>query len=311
MISEFAKSQNLEIMVINIQAFNSEDNIINNERDNSTVSPMQLIAQTNPIVIVDEPQSTSNSEKAKKAIAKFNPMVQLDYSATHTEPINTMFSLNAVEAYNRKLVKQIEVASVTPEGFFNHPYVVLKGFSGGKTIQAKLEVHTRNRNGDIQTKVINVKNGQNLQLLTGNDIYDDNFTIDVINREKGKEYVSFLNGQFVTYDESINHFPETEIKRLQIRRTITEHLDKEKKLNKQGLKVLSLFFIDKVEKYRVYTDEETEHGEYAKIFEEEYKNLIKLPQYRDLFQDEIKDLDRHVSEVHNGYFAKDKCYYER
>ncbi len=306
MISEFAKSQNLEIMVINIQAFNSEDNIINNERDNSTVSPMQLIAQTNPIVIVDEPQSTSNSEKAKKAIAKFNPMVQLDYSATHTEPINTMFSLNAVEAYNRKLVKQIEVASVTPEGFFNHPYVVLKGFSGGKTIQAKLEVHTRNRNGDIQTKVINVKNGQNLQLLTGNDIYDDNFTIDVINREKGKEYVSFLNGQFVTYDESINHFPETEIKRLQIRRTITEHLDKEKKLNKQGLKVLSLFFIDKVEKYRVYTDEETEHGEYAKIFEEEYKNLIKLPQYRDLFQDEIKDLDRHVSEVHNGYFAKDK-----
>lgn len=305
-ILNFAKSQNLEIMVINIQAFNSEDRLINQENDKTSVKPIDLIAQTNPIVIVDEPQSTSNTDKAKGAIEKFKPLAQFDFSATHTQPINLMFKLGPAEAYNRKLVKQIEVASITPEGFFNHPYVKLIGFSGSKNVKAKLELHIKNAKGIIQSKVITVSQGDNIELLTSNEVYRDNFIVESFSREKGKEYVRFLNGQYVTFEESINNFPGLEIRRLQIRRTIQEHLDKEKKLNKQGLKVLSLFFIDKVENYRVYTENGSEHGEYARIFEEEYKNLIKSPEYRDLFADEIQDIDRHVSEVHNGYFAKDK-----
>src|SRR5690606_17998685 len=123
---------------------------------------------------------------------------------------------------------------------------------------------------------------------------------------KGNEYVTFLNGQFVTKEESINSYPQHEIRRLQIRRTIEEHLDKEKKLNKQGLKVLTLFFIDKVANYRIYDEDQTLLGPYGQIFEEEYKKLIRNPKYRDFFQDEIQDIDRHVSEVHDGYFAQDK-----
>src|SRR5690554_6570789 len=307
-ILNFAKSQNLEIMVINIQAFNSEDRLINQENDKTSIKPIDLIAQTNPVIIVDEPQSTSSTDKAKEAIKKFNPLAQFDYSATHlkSELINLMFKLGPAEAYNRKLVKQIEVASITPEGFYNHPYVKLEGFSGRKNVKARLELHVKNSKGIIQPKVLRVDQGENMELLTNNDVYRDNFIIESFSREKGREYVKFLNGQYVTYEESINNFPGHEIRRLQIRRTIQEHLDKEKKLNKQGLKVLSLFFIDKVENYRVYTDNGSEHGEYARIFEEEYKNLAQSPEYRDLFEDEITDIDRHVSEVHNGYFAKDR-----
>ncbi len=305
-ILNFAKSQNLEIMVINIQAFNSEDRLINQENDKTSIKPIDLIAQTKPIIIVDEPQSTSNTDKAKEAIKKFNPLAQFDYSATHRDIINLMFKLDAVEAYNRQLVKQIEVASIVPEGFYNHPYVKLIGFSGKTNVRAKLEVHIKNNNGSVQPKEILVSQGDNLELLTDNEVYRDNFTVERFSREKGKEYLKFLNGKSVTFEEAIHNFPTDEIRRLQIRRTIQEHLDKEKKLNKQGLKVLSLFFIDKVENYRVYTENGGEHGAYAKIFEEEYKSLIKSPEYRDLFADEIKDIDRHVSEVHNGYFAKDK-----
>lgn len=306
MIVDFARSPHLQIMIINIQAFNTEDRLINQANDRTSMAPMDLIAETNPIVIVDEPQSTSNTQKAKEAIAEFHPLAQFNYSATHRELINLMYRLDAVEAYHRKLVKQIEVASIQPEGFYNEPYVALDSVSSTSTqVSAKIEVHSL-VSGSIKTKVETVKAGDNLELLTSNGVYRDNFIVETINAEKGNEYVTFLNGQFVTKEESINSYPQHEIRRLQIRRTIEEHLDKEKKLNKQGLKVLTLFFIDTVANYRIYDEDQTLLGPYGQIFEEEYKKLIRNPKYRDMFQDEIRDIDRHVSEVHDGYFAQDK-----
>lgn len=305
-VYSFATSSQLEIMVINIQSFNSEKNLIRQANDKTSLSPLQLIQETNPIVIVDEPQSANNSENARESIRKLNPLAIVNYSATHKRLVNLLYRLDAVEAYQQKLVKQIEVASVVPEGFDTEPYVKLIKVSGRKNLKARVEVFVRER-GAVRKKEIDIKYPDSLELLTSNDIYRDNWHVTDIGPAKGKEYVEFMNGRVVTIDEPISSFPIKDIRRFQIRQTIQEHLDKEKRLNKRGLKVLSLFFVDRVDNYREYDEEgNASLGVFAKMFEEEYEKLIQSPRYRDLFGDELKDLDRHVSEVHDGYFSKDR-----
>lgn len=307
-IQNFARSQNIEIMVINIQAFNAEENIINKQRDTTGVAPIELIAATNPIIIVDEPQSTSNTALAKKAIAKLNPLAIFNYSATFREDQkpNMMYRLNAADAYDQKLVKQIEVASVVPRNFYNQPYVRMTDFKATKTtVTAKVELHAI-QNNNIVAKVFALRQNDDLHSLTNNDVYRDNFIVTEIGNSDNP-FVQFMNGQYVTFEEPISNFPIDDVRRLQIRQTIKEHLDKEKRLNPKGIKVLSLFFIDKVSNYRSYDAEgNPQLGEYAVIFEEEYQKLIQMPTYRDLWQDQIKDIDNHVSQVHDGYFSIDK-----
>ena len=307
-IQNFARSQNIEIMVINIQAFNADDNIINIKRDSTSVAPIELIAATNPIIIVDEPQSTTNTAIAKAAIAKLKPLAIFNYSATFREDDkpNMMYRLNAADAYDQKLVKQIEVASVVPKNFYNEPYVRMTDFKATATkVTAKVELHAI-INNNIVPKVFALKHNDDLRSLTNNDVYRDNFIVSEIGNS-ANPFVQFMNGQFVTQEEPISNFPIDEVRRLQIRQTIKEHLDKEKKLNPQGIKVLSLFFIDKVSNYRTYDAEGNPiAGEYAAIFEEEYSKLIKSPVYRDLWENEIIDLDVPVSAVHDGYFSIDK-----
>ncbi|NJC27034.1 restriction endonuclease [Neolewinella antarctica] len=305
-VYSFATSQQLQIMVINIQAFNSENNLIKQKNDKTSLSPLQLIQQTNPIVIVDEPQSANNSTKARAAIKDLQPLAIFNYSATHKRDINLLYRLDAVAAYQQKLVKQIEVASVVPEGFENEPYVKLIKVAGGKNLYGQVEVFVR-EGGKSKKKNIQIRFGDSLELLTDNDVYRDNWNVSDIGNEKGKEYVEFMNHKSVTIAEPISSFPETEIRRFQIRQTIQEHLDKEKRLNKRGLKVLSLFFIDSVANYRVYDNEgNASHGPFAQVFEEEYTKLIQSRRYRDLWEDEIANLASHVSEVHDGYFSKDR-----
>ncbi|MCO5948086.1 type III restriction-modification system endonuclease [Mucilaginibacter flavidus] len=314
-IRDFATNPLLQIMVINIDAFRKsfEDekdekktaNIIHRYNDKLGYKPLQLIQDTRPIVIIDEPQSTISTPLAKKAVKGLNPMAILRYSATHKEKLNQMYKLDAIDAYNKQLVKQIEVASVKVEGAAsNGAYVKLISVQNKKGISAKVEVDVLH-NGSRTRKVIEIKKPQDLLQSTHIQEYDG-FQVNDIYTEEGNEYVEFINGTVLKLGETVGAVDETLIKRMMIRKTIQEHLDKELKLNPLGIKVLSLFFIDAVKHYRIYDEDgNMQNGDYANIFEEEYKKLINHPRYRSLFN-EIKDVDENAHQVHNGYFSIDK-----
>lgn len=314
-VRNFAVNSNIEIMIINIAAFNKgfEDitkttgaagkaNIIHRENDRlSGYKPIDLIAETNPIVIIDEPQSSVSTDLGKKAIESLNPLCTLRYSATHKEIQNLIYKLDAVDAYEKHLVKQIEVASIQSQDFHNDAYMKLLSTNNKKSpITAKLEVNV-NKNGKSTRKEVNVRKGDDLLDITGFDKYQG-FIIDEIYCEEGEEYVTFSpKDVMLKKDIAQGDLPDIEIKRAQIRKTIDEHLSKMLDLNKKGIKVLSLFFIDKVANYRQYDEEGNPvKGPYAKIFEEQYNDLIKSTKYKHLNE------GIPVEEVHNGYFSADK-----
>lgn len=321
-VRNFATSSNIQIMIINIQAFNKNftkkglSNIIHRTQDKlSGNKPIELIAETNPIVIVDEPQSVISTNNAKKAVKSLNPLCLLRYSATHKEKINLMYKLDAIDAHDRKLVKQIEVASITAEDDSNRPYIKLISVNNKKSpITARIELEVLDK-GKTKKKAITVRQNDDLyRLSNGRDVYSG-FIINDIYCEEGNEYIDFTSQPDIIYiGQSIGGVDDDIIKRAQIRMTIEEHLEKELRLNRQGVKVLSLFFIDKVENYRIYnSDASTSNGKYAQWFEEEYRTLIKKPKYRSILLNligETEDLDGilsdHISASHNGYFAQDK-----
>ncbi|NRY63835.1 type III restriction-modification system endonuclease [Clostridium beijerinckii] len=314
-VRSFATSSNIEIMVINIDAFRksfvdpekeSTANIIHRVNDRlSGHKPIEFIQQTNPIVIIDEPQSVDNTPKSKEAIASLNPLAILRYSATHKEKINLVYKLDSVDAYEKELVKQIEVISVMPKDSSNNPYVKLTSVSNTKSgISAKVDIDVLDK-GKIKRVTKTVKKGTDLAELTGRELYDG-FIIDEIYCEKGKEYITFTsNDILIEKGETYGDIDQDELKRVQIRKTIEEHLDKELKLTKEGIKVLSLFFIDRVSNYRDYDEDgNLIKGKYALMFEEEYKKFIRKPKYNTLFMD--VDIETIAEEVHNGYFSIDK-----
>lgn len=314
-VRSFATSTNIEIMVINIDAFRksfvdpekeSTANIIHRANDRlSGHKPIEFIQQTNPIVIIDEPQSVDNTPKSKEAIASLNPLAILRYSATHKEKINLVYKLDSVDAYEKELVKQIEVISVMPKDSNNNPYVKLISVSSTKSgISAKVDIDVLDK-GKIKRVTKTVKKGTDLAELTGRELYEG-FIIDEIYCEKGKEYITFTsNDILIEKGETYGDIDQDELKRVQIRKTIEEHLDKELKLTKEGIKVLSLFFIDRVSNYRDYDEEGNPiKGKYALMFEEEYKRFIRKPRYNTLFMD--VDIETIAEEVHNGYFSTDK-----
>lgn len=313
-VRDFATSSDIRIMVINIDAFrksftdpskDTKANIIHRNNDRlSGLKPIEFISSTNPIVIIDEPQSVDNTPKAQEAIKTLNPLCRLRYSATHVNAYNLMYKLDSIDAYDKKLVKQIEVANVKLSESANNAYVKLLSVKATpRSAQIEIDI---NQSGKTVRKVITIKDGEDLyELSNGRDIYR-NFTVNDIYIEKGKEFIEFTNGTSVDIGQAIGDLDSDSIKRLQIRRTIEEHLNKEKLLNPQGIKVLSLFFIDRVANYREYDSEgNAQKGKYAKWFEEEYKQIIKQRAYEDLFKS-IKDLDTEVEKIHNGYFSSDK-----
>ncbi|MDR0911748.1 MAG: type III restriction endonuclease subunit R, partial [Methanobrevibacter sp.] len=232
----------------------------------------------------------------------------LRYSATHKEIQNLVYKLDAIDAYNMELVKQIEVASFESLGYHNNAYLKLVSVDNKKSpITAKLEID-QNKGGEVKRKTVTVKQGDDLSStkISNRDIYDG-YVIDEIYCGEGNEYVSFLNSSnYLSIGQAIGDMDDLMIKRAQIKKTIEEHLDKELHLNPKGIKVLSLFFIDKVSNYRTYDDKgNPQKGVYAEIFEEEYKRAIQKPKYHTLI-DDIADLDVSVDKVHNGYFSADK-----
>jgi type III restriction enzyme len=313
----FATSSNIQIMVINIDAFrksfidpNKPDkaNIIHREHDRMNGRrPIEFIQHTNPIVIIDEPQSVDRTDKAKEAIASLNPLCTLRYSATHVETYNLMYRLGPVDAYQKKLVKEIVVDSIKEAGNFNRPYIRLVSVKNINGFQAVLELDIKNRSGVVQRKQKPVKVGQDLFDLSGEREIYSGYIINNIDCYPGNEMVEFTNGSHLPLGMEMGNISEDDIKRGQISATIKHHLDRELRLLPQGIKVLSLFFIDRVDNYRIYDRDGNPHkGKYALMFEEEYSKLIKLPKYRTLFEDHDYMLNDDPSMVHDGYFSIDK-----
>ncbi len=308
-VRNFATSNTIEIMIINIDAFRKsfddpekedKSNIIHRPQDKlNGQKPIDLIKETKPIVIIDEPQSVDTTDKSKEAIQSLNPLCTLRYSATHVDKYNMVYRLDAVDAYEQELVKRIEVLSVRSEDSFNLPYIKLVSVSERK---AKIEMDIQDiRSNSIKRKLKTVKLGDDLkELSNGRDLYS-NYIIQDISWGNDNEYVDFTNGTRLRLKEIIGDLDEDAVKRFQIRKTIEEHLDKEVQLNPKGIKVLSLFFIDKVANYREYDENNNPlKGKYAKMFEEEYSKLIQLNKYKD-----NENTDIEVMYTHNGYFAQD------
>ena len=299
-VRQFATSSNIEVMIINIDAFKKAENIINQAQDRlNGETAMGFIQNTHPIVIIDEPQSVDNTPKAKEAIATLNPLCVLRYSATHRENINLLYRLTPVDAYQMGLVKQIAVSSNQVAGGFNQAYVRLLSVSNEKGFKAKVELDVKGKTGVVTRKTATIKPGDDLFLLSGQrDLYEG-YTVAGIDCTPGYEHIEFGNTQEVAMGKSIGDVDENIIKKAQIRRTIETHLDKELRYLDKGIKVLSLFFIDKVDKYR---HEDGTPGIYATMFEECYQELMAKPKYAALQARFPSD----VSKVHNGYFSQDK-----
>jgi len=299
-VRQFATSANIEIMIINIDAFKKAENIINQSQDKlNGETAMRFIQDTHPIVIIDEPQSVDNTAKSKEAIASLNPLCVLRYSATHREKINLLYRLTPVDAYQMGLVKQISVSSNQVSGGFNQAYVRLLSVSNDKSFRAKIEIDVKGKDGAVSRKTLTVKPGDNLFLLSGERELYEGYSVAGIDCTPDYEHIEFGNTEEVALGKAIGDVDENIVKKAQIRRTIEAHLDKELRYTGKGIKVLSLFFIDRVEKYR---HEDGTPGVYAKMFEECYLELLAKPKYEAIREQFAAD----VSKVHNGYFSQDK-----
>ena len=299
-VRQFAVSSSIEVMIINIDAFKKSENIINQAQDKlNGETAMRYIQDTNPIVIIDEPQSVDNTPKAKEAISSLNPLCVLRYSATHREKINLLYRLTPVDAYQMGLVKQICVSSNTVANDFNKPYIKLVSASNENGFKAKLEMDIKNNDGVVSRKTVTVKPNDDLYLVSGNRELYEGYAVSGIDCTPGAESVEFSNTEYVALGKAIGAVDENIIKEAQIRRTIQAHLDKELRYTEKGIKVLSLFFIDEVKKYR---SADGEKGIYAKMFEKCYEELINKPKYAPLKEKFPASCDK----VHNGYFSQDK-----
>lgn len=302
-VRDFATSNQIRIMIINIQAFAGarDTRIFNEYNDSLGARPISLVQETNPIIIVDEPQSTMSTKNQQTAIKGLNPLATFRYSATHKEKINTLFKFDAVDAYNDGKVKRIEVASLTSENDVSDgAYMAWHSISNRNGISAKLSLDVKDRNARIKRQTKSIKKGTDLYEITNLEQYFGHI-VEEINIEH--EYIHFTNGTLLKKDEVLGGVSDSALKRALIKRTIQEHLDKEMKLNPKGIKVLSLFFIDAVAKYKLYDEDgNPSNGEYGEIFEEEYNKLIKLPKYANLFE-EHKSKDIPAEAVHKGYFS--------
>lgn len=316
-VQSFAVSTNIEIMIINIDAFKksftdldkeSKANIIHRPSDRlSGNKPIDLIASTRPIVIIDESQSVDHTPKAKDAIASLNPLCKLRYSATHRDTYNLMYQLTPVDAYQENLVKHIEVSSIQADNSSAKPYVKLISINTNDVYKAQVEINFKTKDGTLTKKTVTIKPGDDLWEKSNEvDYYKDtNFVLDDIGETDDHKYIYFSNGERINVGEAINEVDSDAIKRAQIRETIALHLAKEESYLGKGIKVLSLFFIDRVENYRLHDKPESSKGKYALWFEEEFKKLIN-GRFKDLKDRYEKIVSFDADKIHNGYFAKDK-----
>lgn len=310
-LRQFATSNTLQILVINIDAFRKnftgteeerKSNVIYKESDRlSGRQPIEFVQAARPIVIIDEPQSVDATEKAQDAIKALNPFCTLRYSATHRNPYNLVYRLDPVRAFELKLVKQIVVASAAAQDALNEPFVRVEGIDYRKGIKAKLRIHVQTGDGPKE-RAVSVKQGADLFTLSAERAaYRDGFEIAEINAEPGNEYLRFANGRMLRLGEEVGGLRD-DVWRTQIKHTVRKHLDKELQARERGIKVLSLFFIDRVANYRDYgPDGQAIPGKFATAFEEILAESAAEPRYANL-----EWLKQPPGRIHNGYFAQDK-----
>ena len=310
-VRNFATSSQIQIMVMTVGAINKKDinNLYKDSEKTGGEKPIDLIKTTRPILIVDEPQSVDGGlgGRGREALEKMNPLCTLRYSATHADTHHMVYRLDAIDAYERKLVKQIEVASATVEDAHNKPYVRLVSTSNQRgTISARVELDIELA-GRVRRRVRVVQDGDDLEQTTARAVYG-NCRIGDIQTTKGSQLMELRvpgGEQYLRPGEAWGGGDILAVQRQMIRRTIREHLDKEKRLRPQGIKVLSLFFIDSVSRYRRYdAGGNPVKGDYALMFEEEYQRCANHPDYCTLFQE--VDLTSVAEEVHDGYFSIDR-----
>jgi type III restriction enzyme len=289
-VRNFCVSNHLSIMVMNKQAFDSDNKVINDEnRDSGNL--MEMLRQVQPIIIMDEPQEGMDTENMQKRLSAFNPLFKLRYSATHRRPMNVINRLTPYESYNRGLVKKIAVLSIHESNTQSNVAITFKklNLSAGDPT-AKIQLNARMAGGEIKFKPSTVKRGEDLEKKTNNPVYrgwivEDIGTTDLYD---GEGYIKFTNGEQIT--EGKGHGTDKEvIFREQIQRTIQTHFRRKKQLEPLGIKPLSLFFIDRVANY---VDED---GLIKRIFKEEYAKI-----YKTTYKQEPSNVDA----VHGGYFAK-------
>jgi type III restriction enzyme len=298
-LREFAASNQIQVLLINIEAFRSKDMaILHKERDQTNGHrPVEFIQATRPIVILDEPQNME-SEKAKEAVASLNPLCTLRFSATHRNPYNVVYRLGPVKAYDLGLVKRIEVDSVLENPNFNTPFIQVESIENASKnrIVAKLKIDLETKGSPARKSITVDHNGFDLAEKSGRDQYRG-YIVQEIN--SGEGYIAFSNG--ITLNVGDTHGGQTDDRmKIQIRETVKEHFDKELAISRlpenQRLKVLSLFFIDRVANYRGETNEP---GKLAVWFEEAYQELASKERYQPLSRPPVE-------QVHEGYFARDK-----
>jgi type III restriction enzyme len=311
-VRNFATSPHMQVMVVTVGAINKKDvnNLYKESEKTGGEKPIDLIRATRPIVVVDEPQSVDGGLEGsgKKALEAMNPLCTLRYSATHATKHHMVYKLDAVDAYERQLVKQIEVASLAIDGGHNRPYVKLLGVGfEAKKLIAEVELDVQAKTGTVKRIPKKVRMDDDLQQATGNAMYAD-YMVGEVSAKAGAQYIDlrFPGGEEqLAVGQAVGDVDDDAIKRMMIKRTIREHLDKELRLRPKGIKVLSLFFIDTVANYRLYSDDGiTAQGKFAQMFEEEYTAYAKSSRYNSLFNE--VDLSAPASGVHDGYFSIDK-----
>lgn len=314
-LDSFSSDSGLCVMIINTQAFatsmkeggrSKESRIIYSKRDEfGSRRPIDVIATNNPIVIMDEPQKMEGNA-TQAGIKRFNPLFTLNYSATHKTKHNTIYALDALDAYRQRLVKRIHVKGFELKnlrGTSGYLYLDNIELSPKRPPMARIEIETKTASGAIVRKTKTFGTGDNLREDSGLAEYEG-FALSEIN---AKGYVTFLNGVTLRRGEVIGDTNELTMQRVQIRETIMSHFEKERQLFKRGIKCLSLFFIDEVAKYKSYDEEGNEvKGIFQKMFEEEYSRLVN-DEFHIWDEDYNEYLRRFTpQEVHRGYFSIDK-----
>ncbi|MBS5467642.1 MAG: DEAD/DEAH box helicase family protein [Clostridium sp.] len=317
-LDNFSSSSGINVMIINTQAFASslkedgrskEARIIYSKRDEfGSRRPIDVIKANRPIIILDEPQKMGGAV-TQKALKNFNPLFTLNYSATHAVKHNTVYVLDALDAFNKRLVKKIEVKGFEVKNFRGtDSYMFLEQIvlSSKKPPMARIELEIGyNKSINRETRVLGVDD--NLYYVSQGMEQYKGYTISDIDPFRGT--VTFTNGEVIKTGEVSGDVSESDMRRIQIRETILSHFEKEEKLFNMGIKSLSLFFIDEVSKYRQYdTDGNEILGEYGRIFEEEYLNVLNdyITVFDTPYQKYLKSMCSDVSTVHKGYFSIDK-----
>jgi len=312
-IDKFANDSGINVMIINSQAFNAKGKdarrIYMKLDSFRSRRPIDVIAATNPILIIDEPQSVEGVA-TRERLKEFKPLMTLRYSATHKKDAiyNLVYRLDALEAYNKRLVKKIAVKGISVTGTTateSYMYLERINLSGDRPPTASLEYEVRGANG-IRKASRTIDEGYNLYAKSGGLDEYKGFTVSRINGLTNT--VEFTNGVIISTGDVLGSVNEEHIRRIQIRETIKSHLERERQLYYQGIKVLSLFFIDEVAKYKQYDDSGTTlNGEYAQVFEEEYVTALAAWQLAIGEDEYLKYLEKiNVNKTHSGYFSIDK-----